>query len=94
MNRHSSPPYLITRALFAAALGYLAARSGTWWMGEPIGLAAMAFFLWAPHSGRYWVESNEGLAPLRLDERTQSIRDRAARNAFVAVTFALAGLLL
>lgn len=61
-------------------------------MALPIGLAAIAFFLWAPRSGRYTVNPELGFAALQRDERTQTINDKAARNAFVVTMLAVAAL--
>jgi len=57
-----------------------------------MGALAFGFFLWAPHSGRYVVHPELGVTALRRDEQAQAINDRAARNAFVIMGLALAGL--
>jgi hypothetical protein len=83
--------YYLSRALISAALGGILALAGSpWWMSVSIGLLALAFFVWAPRSGRYAVRPESGIAPLRRDERTQMINDRAARNAFVVSMLAIA----
>jgi hypothetical protein len=85
--------YYISRAILSVAFGGLFVLAGSpWWMGMVIGGLAFAFFLWAPHSGRYAVHPELGVTALRRDEHTQTINDKAGRNAFVAVAFALAGL--
>ena len=89
MNRMSS--YYLSRILISAALGGILALAGSpWWMSVSIGALALAFFVWAPRSGRYVVRPESGIAPLRRDERTQAINDRAARNAFVVAMLATA----
>ena len=52
----------------------------------------LAFFIWAPHSGRYSVHPEFGVTALRRDEFTQVINDKAARNAFVASMLAIAAI--
>jgi hypothetical protein len=59
-----------------------------------MGVVALAFFFYAPHSGRYAVHPELGITALRRDERTQAITDKAARNAFIASMLALAGVAL
>jgi len=89
MNRMFS--YYLSRVLISAALGGILALAGSpWWMSVSIGILALAFFVWAPRSGRYVVRAESGMAPLRRDERTQIINDRAARNAFVVSMLATA----
>jgi hypothetical protein len=83
--------YYLSRTLIAAALGGILALAGSpWWMSTSIGVLALAFFIWAPHSGRYVIRPESGIAPLRRDERTQAVNDRAARNAFVVCMLATA----
>ena len=52
----------------------------------------LALFLWAPHSGRYAVHPEFGVTALRRDERTQTINDQAARNAFIVTVLIIAGI--
>jgi heme A synthase len=40
------------------------------------------------------VDRSRGAVALRRDERTQSINDKSARNAFVVTTLALAGVMI
>jgi hypothetical protein len=76
--------YYVGRAVVAIALGLLFAFTGSpWWVAALIGGLVLAFFLWAPQSGRYAVQPEHGVTALRRDERTQAINDKAARNAFV-----------
>jgi len=85
--------YYISRALISIALGALLALTGSrWWMAGLVGVIAFAYFLWAPHSGRYAVHPELGVTALRRDERTQTINDKAARNAFVATILTVAGI--
>jgi len=84
--------YYLSRAVISAAFGLLFALTGSpWWMAALIGIIAFAFFLWAPHSGRYAVHPELGVTALRRDERTQGINDRSARNAFIVTMLAVAG---
>ena len=57
-----------------------------------MGAVMLAFFIWAPHSGRYSVHPEFGVTALRRDEFTQVINDKAARNAFVASMLAIAAI--
>jgi nitrogen fixation-related uncharacterized protein len=85
--------YYASRALISIAFGLLFTFTGSpWWMGVLMGALAFGFFLWAPRSGRYSVHPEMGATALRRDEHTQVVNDRAARNAFVIMGLALAGL--
>ena len=85
--------YYISRAVISAAFGALFAITGSpWWMAILIGGGVFALFLWAPHSGRYSVHPELGITALRRDERTQTINDKAARNAFVVSMLTLGGI--
>lgn len=75
-------------------MGILIGYKTFWWGGALVGAAALAFFLWAATSGRYLVEADGGLAPMRLDERMRAIRDRAARDGFIVLMLTLAALTL
>lgn len=87
--------YYLSRLGIAIAFGWLWFLVGaTWWIALLVGLSAFAWFLWAPHSGRYSVHPELGVTALRRDERTQRINDQAARNGFVVTMLALAGLLI
>lgn len=87
--------YYISRALISIAFAAVFAFTGTpWWQSALMGAAMLAFFFYAPHSGRYAVHPELGATALRRDERTQAISDKAARNAFVAGMLALAGVAL
>lgn len=81
--------YYVSRALVSAACSGLLALTGSpWWIAAGVGVIAFAFFLWAPHSGRYAVHPEFGVTALQRDERTQAINDHAARNAFVVTMLA------
>ncbi len=85
--------YYISRAIISAAFAvFLAVTGFELWMATLMGAIVFGLFLWAPRSGRYAVHPEFGVTALRRDERTQGINDRAARNAFVVVMLALAGL--
>jgi nitrogen fixation-related uncharacterized protein len=85
--------YYISRAVISAALGVLLALTGLqWWMAVLMGVIVFGFFLWAPRSGRYAVHPEFGVTALRRDERTQTINDKAARNAFIVTMLAIAGI--
>jgi nitrogen fixation-related uncharacterized protein len=77
-------PYYLSRTILTAAFGLLLFVTGSpLWMVILISGLILAFFLWAPHSGRYSVHPELGVTALRRDERTQVINNKAARNAFV-----------
>jgi hypothetical protein len=85
--------YYVSRILIAwifAALFY--AVGSSWWMALLVGAMATAWFLYAPHSGRYQVDPERGVTALGRDERSQWINDKAARNALVVLGLALGGL--
>jgi hypothetical protein len=85
--------YYVSRALISIGFGALFVLTGSpWWTGVLMGVLVFGFFLWAPRSGRYVVHSEMGVTALRRDEGTQAINDKAARNAFVIMGLALAGL--
>ena len=73
-------------------MGILIGYKTFWWSGALVGVATLAFFLWAMSSGRYLVEPDGSATPMRLDERMRVIRDRAARIAFITLMLALAAL--
>ncbi len=87
--------YYLSRVVLCVAFGLLLYFTGaTWWMAVLLAAIVLAFFLWAPHSGRYAVHPEQGVTTLRRDERTQAINDRSARNAFIVTMLAVAGLAL
>ena len=82
--------YYASRAIVSAALGVLLVLAGSkTWTGVLVGGLAFAWFLAAPHIGRYAVHPEAGAAALQRDERSQRINDAAARNGFVASMLAI-----
>jgi hypothetical protein len=53
-----------------------------------------ALFVWALHSGRYVVQSEGGVTPLRRDEQGQMIAAQSARNAFVVCALAIGAIII
>jgi hypothetical protein len=86
--------YYVSRAIISMAFGALFATGSTWWTGIVVGTLTFAWFLIAPHLGRYSVHPGFGITALRRDERTQVINDKAARNAFVINMLAVGGILV
>lgn len=85
--------YYVSRILVAwifAALFYM--LGAEWWLALLIGVVLTAWFLYAPHSGRYQVDPQRGATALERDERSQWINDKAARNALALTGLALGGL--
>jgi hypothetical protein len=81
--------YYLSRMLVAVGFGVLFFLGGSsWWQAALVGGAAIAWFLWAPRSGRYRVAPELGVTALRRDERSQGINDAAGRNAFVVLMLA------
>jgi fatty acid desaturase len=77
-------PYYLSRTILSAAVGlFLFITGSSIWTAILIGGLIYAFFLWAPHSGRYSVHPEFGFTALRRDERTQVVNDKAGRNAFI-----------
>ncbi len=94
MKRQLTRSYTLTRVAIALVMGILIGYKTFWWSGVLVGAAALTFFLWGSMSGRYLVDPEGGLTPMRLDERMRVIRDRAARDAYVTLMLALAALTL
>jgi hypothetical protein len=87
--------YYISRAIISMAFGTLFLLTGSsWWTGILVSLLAFAWFLMAPHIGRYSVHPEFGVTALRRDELTQVVNDKAARNAFIVSMLALGGTIL
>jgi hypothetical protein len=85
--------YYVLRLAIAATLGYVLVLGGlVWWLGLIVAALVSLFFLLATQPGRYLVRLQGGPTPLRRDERSQTIADKAGRNAFVATMLALGGL--
>ncbi len=86
-------PYYLSRMGLTVIIGILLFTSGSSiWISILISVMLLAFFIWAPHSGRYSVHPEFGITALRRDEFTEVINDKAARNAFVASMLVLAGI--
>jgi len=87
--------YYLSRAAISIAFGMLFALTGSsWWIAMLVSTLAFAWFLLAPHIGRYSVHPEFGVTALRRDERAQAINDKAARNAFVVGMLALGGIIV
>ena len=87
--------YLASRAAIAAVFAIAFGFAGLpWWAAALLGVAVLAFFAVAPWSGRYVVQPQGGIAPLRSDERARAIRDKATRNSFVLTILGVASLVL
>ena len=84
-------PYYVSRTIFSAAFGVLLYVTGSpLWSSVLMSGLILAFFLWAPHSGRYSVHPEFGITALRRDEFTQVINEKAARNAFIVSMLVIA----
>ena len=87
--------YYVSRVVISIAFGGLFALTGSpWWMAILVSAVLIALFLYAPHSGRYAVRPELGVMALQRDERTQTVTDRAARNAFVVTMLVIAAIAL
>lgn len=87
--------YYLSRTAVSIAFGGLFVLSGgELWLAALLSGLTLAFFLWAPYSGRYIFHPELGVTALRRDDRTQIINDKAARSAFVITMLALAGVAL
>ncbi|MEW6717782.1 MAG: hypothetical protein AB1345_09790 [Chloroflexota bacterium] len=85
--------YYFSRFVISIVLGGLFLLTGAaWWQALIAVLGSFAWFLWAPHSGRYVVRTEKGATALHRDERTQRITNQAGRNAWVIVTVLGGGL--
>ena len=91
----SMKSYYFSRAIISIAFGMLFVLTGSsWWIAMLVSTLAFAWFLLAPHIGRYSVHPEFGVTALRRDERAQAINDKAARNAFVVGMLALGGIIV
>lgn len=94
MNRKLMPYYL-SRTALSIVFGFLLFVTGSPLLHSIIiGGLLIAFFLYAPHSGRYSVHPEFVLTPLRRDEHTQTINDAAARNAFVVSILVVSAIII
>ncbi len=79
--------YYFSRALVALALGAISFMlNGSWPRAIGLALGTLALFLYLPTSGRYIIRSKNSIAPFRIDEYSQAIRNQAARDGFVVMT--------
>lgn len=79
--------YYVTRLALVALWLLVAEVAGLpVWLSAPTAVAVAAYFVWLPQSGRYVIRQDRPLAPVRRDERSQAISDRAATWAFVVQT--------
>jgi predicted cobalt transporter CbtA len=82
--------YYLSRTLISASIGVLLLIGGLpWWTALLATVLLIMIFLLLPRSGRYVVKPEAGAAPLRRDERSQNISDRAATIAFIVVMLAI-----
>ncbi len=82
--------YYLSRMIVTIVIAALFVLTGApWWIAVGVLLLTLAFFLWAPASGRYVVRPELGARGLQRDERTQTITHQAARNGFMVVVLAL-----
>ncbi len=87
--------YYLSRALISAVFGGFFVLTGSpWWKAALAGIIPFALCLWAPRSGQYAVHPERGITALQHDERTRTIIDKAARNAFIATMMAVGGLVV
>ncbi len=91
MNRQLMP-YYVSRAVLSALFGWFFSLNAGPWLGVLAGLLVYAGFLWYAHSGRYLVETNNPLFPLRRDARARAIRDKATVTAVGVAGLAFLGL--
>ena len=82
MNR-ALIPYYFSRGFLSAVFGYLVSTGVGLVTGVVLGGLTFLGFLWYAHSGRYLIDYNTPLFPLRRDDRGNAIRNRAV---VVAVT--------
>ena len=87
--------YYVSRGLLSLVFGVLVYLiNASWWIG---GLSALIFFITfvvLSRSGRYKIKPERGVAALQRDEWTQSINDKAGRNAWVVAAVAGSALIL
>jgi len=83
--------YYVSRLVVTAvAVALLVLAELPWWIAAVVGALMLGFFVWAPRGSRYVTRDKAGVAPLRRDERTQAVADKAGRNGFVALMLAAA----
>ena len=75
-------PYYLSRALIAAGLGWFAHFSGlSTWASAAMGVVVFSGFIAYLHSGWFLVDPSNPLFPLRRDERSANVRNRALITA-------------
>jgi uncharacterized membrane protein len=78
--------YYLSRILISVSFGALLFFAGLpWWMPLLATALLLVFFLLLPRSGRYVVKPESGATPLRRDERSQQIANRAGSIAFAVI---------
>lgn len=78
--------YYISRGIISIAFGlvvYLFTQ--LFWLGLLMIILIFGVFIYLPNSGRYKLEYDGGVTPMRRDEWTQRINDKAGRNAWILV---------
>ena len=85
--------YYASRVLMSVILAALMAAFGLVWWGAVLGgLLFFAVFVLLARSGRFVVQPEGGLAPLRRDEMGQEINRRAGLTGFVILVLGVGGL--
>jgi len=93
--RSDMQSYYISRGLIAILFGGL-----VYWFGGSIlagvlsAAAILAVFVYLPRSGRYRVNPEKGVSPMRRDEWSQNVNRRSGLYAWVVVTIAGSALVL
>ena len=86
-------PYYLSRLGLSLVIGiFMFAIGSSIWISILLSAMILAFFILAPHSGRYSVHPEFGITALRRDERNELINDKAARNAFVVCMLVVAAI--
>lgn len=82
-------PYYRRRILIGVVAGVLGALlTGEWLPGLAAAVSFIGVSFWAPHSGYYVVDPSRGAAALYEDERSRTIRARAAEVGFQVMLIA------
>ncbi|MBE0696105.1 MAG: hypothetical protein IH586_04205, partial [Anaerolineaceae bacterium] len=75
----------VTLAALMAAFGLV------WWAALLAGLLGFAAFVLGARSGRYVVQQEGGITPMRRDEMSQEINRRAGLNGFSTLVLCIGG---
>jgi hypothetical protein len=95
LKRFDMQRYYISRGLLSLVFGVLVALISTSiWTGALSALFVFFTFIFLSRSGRYRRYPERGVSALQRDEWTQSINDKAGRNAWVVVAVAGSALIL